>query len=104
MFKVLAPVAAGVALGLGLLYISSLFRYDPNGCGGCSATGRPLFWTISATGYGGPLVNMSAIALDLVFWIAISLAVVEMFSHFAVPCLLRELKMHRPRQSAISKS
>jgi hypothetical protein len=102
--KVLTPVAAGVALGLGLLYISSLFRYDPNGCGGCSASGRPFFWTITANGYGPNPVLEPFFALDLMFWLALSLTVAEALSHIAAPYVGRKLEIRRSKHSAISKS
>jgi len=36
-------------------------------------------------------------ALDLVFWLALSLALVKALFHLAVPYLVRELKMYQSR-------
>src|ERR1700733_5233200 len=104
ILRELALVIAGVALGSGLLYLSSLVTYDPSGCGGCDASGIPQFWTINATGSGGPLVNWFAVANDLVFWFAISLTAVELSFHVAVPYVKRGVMIHRAKRRSVSTS
>jgi len=99
MLREVALIVAGVALGLGLLYLSSLVQYTPNGFAGATATGLPSFWTINSTGFGPILVNWYAVANDLVFWLAISLTTVELSSHVALPYLSRELKIHLAKKS-----
>jgi hypothetical protein len=85
MARELLLILIGMGIGLGLLYLSSLVMYDPKGCGGCRATGLPSFWAINATGFGGMLVNWNVVIVDLMFWIVVSLAVVEFLSHLVVP-------------------
>lgn len=78
-------VALSAAIGVMLLYFSGIGGYDPNGCGGCWAHGRPAFWTITATGFGPILVDWDAVAIDLAFWFGLSLAGVEFTSIIATP-------------------
>jgi len=89
MLRKLFPIAAGVALGFLLFYISSLVEVNnPYNSAGTIAWGFPFFWRINATGSGSPVLGVN-FALDLVFWLALSLIIVEVLSHFAV--------MHRRR-------
>jgi hypothetical protein len=99
MLREMTLIVAGIALGLGLLYLSSLVTYDPRGCGGCSAIGLPSFWTIGATGFGPMLVNWYAVVNDLVFWLAISLTAVELSSHVVLPYVRRELRVSVAKKS-----
>jgi hypothetical protein len=89
--KELALFAAGLALGGSLFYLSSLVGYDPDHCGGCVAWGLPFFWRISATGPGGPeSPNEPQFALDIVFWLALGLTLVEVSSRVVVPHVRRK--------------
>jgi hypothetical protein len=85
--KGLATMAAGVSLGLALLYISSLIiSTEP---GGVTGWGFPFFWLMNAAASPGPTVFRVNIALNLVFWLGLSLTAVEMLSRFAVPYIRR---------------
>jgi len=77
--RALVLTLPAAVLGLALLYSSGLGGYDPEGCSGCLAYGRPMYWTIYATGTGD-FLNLGAIALDFGFWFAVSLSVVWVLS------------------------
>lgn len=89
--KELALIVTGIAIGAVLLYVSSLTAYTPNSCGGCSAWGLPLYWSINATGTGGGF-SLTSFALDLIFWLGLSLTVVEVSFHVAVSYTRQRLK------------
>lgn len=82
-------VAPSAVIAVTLLCLSGLGGYDPNGCGGCWAHGRPVLWMITATGFGQIFVNWDAVAIDFVFWFGLSLAGVEFSSIIATAFLER---------------
>lgn len=89
--KQLILVALSAAVGLTLLYFSGVGGYDPSGCGGCLAHGRPAFWMIMATGFGQVVVNWDAVAIDFVFWFGLSLAGVQLSSILVTSVLDRRM-------------
>jgi hypothetical protein len=98
--KELALLSYGAATGIALFLVSTLL-VNNRGFGGFTAWGYPFVWrsVLSAS----PLfVNWFALGVDFVFWLALSLAVVEGLSHNPVPYVKKKLKILRSRQGRVS--
>ena len=105
MLKELALLTSAVAAGIALLFLTGNHLYY--GGRNFISWGYPLPWhyqydTLSASspmfGVFFGTINWLAFGEDLVFWFALSLAVVEGSSHVAVPYLKRKLEVRRSRQ------
>lgn len=105
----LALLASGVAVGFLLLFISSS-HVGFRGFGSVS-WGYPVAWHYQADLMTGGLsvlgiylgaVNWAAFYEDLLFWTALSLAVVEGSYHIAIPYINRKQKIHREQRSAVT--
>lgn len=105
--KELALLTVGVAAGIALLLLMGLgVNY-----GGVNfiSWGYPLAWhyQIAIPSAPSPLfgvffgrINWFALIEDMIFWLALSLAVVEGTSYFALPYLRRKLEIRRTRQTS----
>jgi hypothetical protein len=109
LLKELAVMGGGVALGTVLLLITGFYvRYK----GFLSVSwGYPVAWHytadlmiggVSVFGvYLGRVIWLN-LGEDLVFWLGLSLIVVECSSHFAVPYIRRKLDVRRTRKNMAS--
>ena len=84
----LSIVALGVVIGFFLLYVSSLIPVNKPSV---TLWGFPFFWRIVATG-SGPDTVWGRLFLDFIFWLALSLVLLEVSSHIAWPYTKRRLK------------
>ena len=115
MLRELALIVAGVAIGFGLLYISSLVEFTKPQDAATIWWCFPYFWRVSAGGFqsacSGEGIFVFGVCLfrtfytsfaeDLVFWVALSLTAVEVSSHTAIPYVRRKLKIRHAKQSTV---
>lgn len=76
--KVLIKAAAGSLLGITLFFVSALVRSSaPSGMAGAIGWGLPFSWRLVVGGpQGGNPVLLLPMALDFLFWLGLSFAVV----------------------------
>jgi hypothetical protein len=103
--KGLVEIGAGVSIGIALFLAASL---PSNPSAEAPGWGYPFVWHVMGTGLKVPgsflgvylgVVNSVALAIDLVFWMILSMAAVELSSHLAIPYVRRRLKIHRSKRS-----
>ena len=103
-------IIGGILIGLAALYLSSLLH---NPSAGAPGWGYPFVWHVIGTGPKVPesffglylgVVNWVAFALDLVFWMALSLAVIEISSHIGLPYFKKRRRIHRSKHDALPSS
>ena len=96
LMKEAAEIAGGLVICVAAFFISSLPTNPAAGVG--PGWGFPFVWRVTGTGLPVPqsflgvhlgVVNSVALTIDLVFWIILSLAVVEASSRLAIPYLRR---------------
>lgn len=114
--KQMILLLTGAGLGLGLLYISSLFSVNKPGL--ITFWGFPFFWHVtSGTGFtgidscggegipifGGCLIGVfyARFVLDVAFWLALSLALVEVTDRVAMPYIRWKMKVHALKRRTI---
>lgn len=116
MLRELALIVAGTILGVALLY-ESMFVHV-NRPGATIFYGFPFIWNVISTGPGvvcsGEGVSVFGMCLikqwyanfigNLVFWVAVSLATVEISSHVAIPYVGRQLRIHRSKRTTVPTS
>ena len=82
--KEAACLIVAVVLGLILFFLSATVLYDPDlaHCGACMVYGYPYYYSIEPpTQDFGLALSEPAFYLNLVFWLIVSVASVEILSH-----------------------
>ena len=74
-------------MGLALDLVFPFVNIALDGVGGTGATGIPLSWRWYATGFPPPPIGLN-LDIDLVFWMAVGLILMQAFFRVMVPRFL----------------
>lgn len=88
-WKGLLPIASGAAIGVALFYGFGFFTLHY--AGAVSTTGLPLHWKVYGTGFPMPPNNLN-FTIDLVFWLAGPIILLEILARRVAPHFARNTK------------